>query len=332
MIKFSIPNIVRYTLSLILILIFFSCNNRRTGGKDIPIEISRIENKLELVDTSCFDAQSRDILSKIFSKIDTDIYGFDSLLNNIKESPIFIQCKPKVDSVFANKEILEKQLLPLYINYKKIFNDSIPHIYTIISPYNQSVMIGTDYVVIALNHYLGADEPLYNYFPAYKRRYKESSRIGLDVCEALIRNNFMNQIDMQNDYHNVLSSMIYEGIIIKLMQILNPESSVEDILMWTPDEITFWNNNEQNIWQFLIANDILYSTDARFVQELNIPSPTHFYSADVAPDMVGRYIGYKIVDGYLKSTNNGDINKNSLNQILNQLPQQVLITSGYNGK
>ena len=322
---------MRHTLSLIFVLILLACSNQHLNETP-PLSITRIENSIASLDSTAMDLHCFDILNNIFPKANLNDSDFVSGALFIKESPIFTQCISKVDSVFPNNELIVKQLSSLNTNFQSLFNDSLPKIYTVISPYNQSIMIGDDYFVIALNHYLGADEPLYNYFPAHKRRYKEPSRIGIDLSEALIKSNYLNDISLQSDSHNVLSSMIYEGVVMKLMQELNPELSIEDILMWSSEEVKWFKNNEQSVWQYLIANDILYSTDERYIQELNAPSPTHFYASHGAPDMIGRYIGYKVLDGYMKSTKISKLDTNSVNQIFNQLPQQVLITSGYNGK
>lgn len=331
MIKINITILFKLLFVSVLVSYMPSCANQ-LSSTDNEIRIYRIESYIENNDSMSIDANSKQILNITFPTAGVFISNDADWIKEINQTPIFTSCIAKVDSIFPNNSYLKKQIAPLYSNYNKLFPDTFPDVYTTITPYNQSVMLGDGYIAIGLNHYLGENELLYTYYPEYVRKFKKSSRVGIDVCEALIRNLATNKYAASMSSQSVLSSLIYEGLIIKLMQLLNTEMSIENILCWSDSDNKWIKRNEQSVWQYIIANDILYSSDSKYINQLIESSPVFFYTTDrQAPSMVGRYIGYKIVDKYLKYADK-TLTYDTIDEIVHIVPQKVLMISGYNGR
>lgn len=318
-----LSNIVSYTQICVCVLLISSCSNISH-----ELKIERLEHEVFNNDSLWVNHENLQILSITFpnSGIKSDTYKNWS--GNIQCSPIFESFYDKVDSVFPDNDFLGSELMQIYNNCHLLLPDYSFDIKTIITPFNQSVMLGEGYLAIGINHYLGSDEPLYEYFSEYKRKYKDKSRIKFDIAEAIVRNNIADSCNFDNE--QLLKLIQLEGLVAKSMQLLIPDASIYDILMWNKDDIKWAEKYEFNVWQKLISNDLLYSTNRLYINEMIDVSPTNFLGAEI-PDMFGRYIGYKIIDSYLKRENKG-LNVSVFNEIVNELPQNILIDSGYNGR
>lgn len=66
----------------------------------------------------------------------------------------------------------------------------LPQIYSVVSPFNQSVFTVDTLMFLGLNHYLGAGFEPYAHFPDFIARRKVKERILPDVAEALVRRDY----------------------------------------------------------------------------------------------------------------------------------------------
>ena len=153
-------------------------------------------------------------------------------------------------------------------------------------------------VYIALNHYLGADSPYYAGWPEHLRARKVRAMIPVDVAEALVA---ISHPYRPNGDNTILSRLLYEGAIAAVKEYLVPEASTADILGLNPDVLADIEKNEYFLWNGLINDNGLYSTDADLMSNLfDRRRPT---STRISPDAPGRsacYIGYRIVKDYMK--------------------------------
>ena len=72
------------------------------------------------------------------------------------------------------------------------------------------------------------------------------------------------------------------------------------------DQIKWLNKNEKLIWTKLIENEILFSTTNIYYENLILENPYSKFGTQLdyqIPPMVGKWIGYKIVESYIKTNN-----------------------------
>lgn len=200
---------------------------------------------------------------------------------------------------------------------------SMSQVLGIISPYRQSVIVSDSVILVALNHYLGSDYAGYAGLPLFQREKKIKNRIPLDVAEAMIRINY----PYEPINGTLIEHLLYEGAVTEAMSRLTafPEYSVLGHSASGYNELL---KKEADIWQFLAANDLLYSTTPSDISRLIDPAP---YTAGLpfyVPGQAGSFIGHQILKQYLSHEP-----EKSIDQLLDpdfySKTQDILISSGY---
>ena len=171
--------------------------------------------------------------------------------------------------------------------------------FTIISPFNQSVIVSDSTVFIGLNHYLGEQYEPYGYFPDYQRRRKTASRMPLDVAEAIVRTSFPYAPSAETG-RTLLSRMLYEGAVavaVARVADTDPDSAIG----YTAGERQWLEENTDAIWRRMAEQKMLFSTDPSLARNILDLAPASTRLAPEAPGATGRHIGAEIVEAYADS-------------------------------
>lgn len=311
-----------------------SCGDGDGVSQDcLPMEISRLDKvvynypNLSVQERKNVDSIMKNGMSAVTTMLNMG-HPDDSAFVKYVQSDAVKMFSPEVENCFEYLDDIEQQLGCVKVNIEKELPQVKFHdIYAIISPYRQSVYIADSTLLLALNHYLGKNHKVYDGFDEYIKKTKEAENIPYDVVEALI-GTFYPYVPQGNDI--VLAKMLYAGAIAKTKMQIVPNASLAKVLGYEDDELEWLEDNEQNLWNSLVAKELLYSSDYLDIERLLLPSPhTSILHVD-APGRVGRYLGYKIVEDYLKKNPN-----TSLQQLFTPefyQSTQSLIESGYQGK
>ncbi len=235
---------------------------------------------------------------------------------------------PAVDSVYPNLRNLEEQLGTILYNAGKENLDIPRRRYAAVVWGNMKSIVFTDSVMlIALNHYLGADYSGYRHrWPAYARNEKTPENLPYDIAEALVATRYPYKAD-----HNAtaLSRMLYEGALICAKLALVPEGNLAGALGYTDKELQWVEVNSGQLWQTMISKHLLYDTSEMTADRLVERAPSTNILSPEAPGRVGRYMGYAIICAYLEQDS-----KTTLLDMLNPEfyhSESVLIESGFSG-
>ena len=235
---------------------------------------------------------------------------------------------PEVETSFPNLESIERDMGIIIENFKhKLPHAKIDKIYSFVSPYRQSIYICDSTLLIALNHYLGANHEAYNGFEEYIKRTKDAKYITYDIVEAMISTNVAFETNGNDD---LLSKMLYAGAIAEAKMQIIPNVSLENVLGYTTEELEWANNNQETIWQALVSKELLYTTAYFDIDRMLSPAPNTSIIHEEAPGRLGRYIGYKIVNSFIQK--HPDVTLEFLFTPDFYHSQQTLINSGYEGK
>jgi hypothetical protein len=199
----------------------------------------------------------------------------------------------------------------------------LPEVYTYVSGFDfqYPVKYTDSALIIALDMYLGSD---YQGYPNLGIPLYISERLTprhiLPDCAKEISVLFIKS----KKSPALLDAMIEEGKMLWFTDFMLPNT--EDYLKigFTKAQLKWCTDNENNIWSFLIENELLYSTDARSMSMFMTDGPfTASFSQD-SPSRTGAWLGWQIVKAYAKNT------KTSLNELLaNTDSQEILEKSGY---
>ncbi len=205
----------------------------------------------------------------------------------------------KINSQFGDLSQLKKDLELAFKHYKYYFhNAKIPQIYTFISNFNQSIVVDDSILGIGLDKYLGRKCELYSRlgFDKYKRRRMIPEMISVDCMRAMLTDQF----PYESSTDNLLNQMVYQGKIQYCLDALLPRLPDTVKFSYSKQQYKWAENNESNMWTYLINNQHLFSTDALTIRGMIGDAPfSSMFSNNSAP-RAGAFLGWKIVCKYMK--------------------------------
>ena len=220
-------------------------------------------------------------------------------LNTFLRDSVMRSAKLKIDSVFSDLTVIRKKLEDGFRHYRYYFpTRKIPQLITIISGFNQSVVLTTDAIGISLDNYLGADCPFYSRLaiPVYKRENMFSAKIPTDVLYAWGISEF--GFDEANS--NLLSQMIYQGKMMYFLDAMFPDDPDYLKVGFRPEKLEWCQKNEGGMWTYIIEHKLLFSSDRMNIVRFINPAPfTSSFTTD-SPGRSGIWIGWQIVRSYMK--------------------------------
>lgn len=192
----------------------------------------------------------------------------------------------------------------------------------------ESILFKDSVMFIALNHYLGEDYPGYSHWPAYMRSQKAPERLSYDMAEALVATQYP-YVAVGQDA-TVLSRLLYEGVITYAKMQLVEDADLKAALGYDENELKWLDENEAALWRDVVAKRLLYDTSTSTAEKLVAPSPQVRELQPAAPGRVGRYLGYRIVEAYVK--NHSDVALRDMLSPEFYASPSVLAESGYRAR
>ncbi|MCH5328393.1 MAG: hypothetical protein J1E02_05190 [Coprobacter sp.] len=203
-----------------------------------------------------------------------------------------------------------------------------PLIYSHVSGMNQSYVVTDSVISIALDNFLGADYPGYgDVFYDYQRLTKTPDYIVPGVALVWLYDRFPYR--EPNGPEMLLDRMIYEGKILYAAERLLPETPTAYILGYSPVQAEWLSKNERIIWDRMLRQQDLFSTDGLTRNKYIAPAPFTAPLTLEAPGRAGRWTGWRIVSEYMRR--HRDV---SLLQLLTDSvteSREILRLSKYNG-
>ncbi len=161
----------------------------------------------------------------------------------------------------------------------------------------ESILFVDSIMLVSLNHYLGADYPGYSHWPTYIRDKKTPEMLPYDLAEALVATEYP-FIGKENA--TVLSRLIYEGALAHAKDALVGHNSPAMSLGYSESQFQWLIKNEKDLWRSLVHNRLIYDTSEATIYKLVGPAPSVSLLNPETPGRAGRFIGYRIVDAYMK--------------------------------
>lgn len=291
-------------------------SEQRRAERQKSIQVDRFEKdvtafaSLDSVGKVGFKGKYADVFRVLYKGVDAD-----TMIASIEQSRIYEAFSKDVTREFASTDSLKALL--------SVVDVKLPRTVTVLSPFNQSIMLTDSCMLIALNHYLGANHPMYGYYDEYLRKYKCRERIPFDVAEVLSRD----RLAQQTHHTSLLDYMVYEGAVAVSECRMLTGSTIDDVLMYSKAESEWCDKSIQQVWQMMVNRDMVYSSDNLTIMGMIHKAPFSMAIAQDTPPMLGRYIGYQIVSRYLEQNKDA-----TLEQIISTPSQEILLKSKYNGR
>ena len=298
---------MKYNFFLWVVLLVFSCNQ-----PELPVKISRMEQSLfNLSAGSIADSISSLELQygKLFDLFCINIIrigsperqGFSDRLAGFITDPTMYSAYRRVQEVYPDLKNIESALGKAFFNYQKEFSDMpIPTVYTIISGFNESIITSDTIIAIALDNYLGRKEEMYFLLETdfYRQRLMDPQYLVPDCMKGWL----LTEFPYNDSISNVLTNVLYEGKIMYALKQLLPHTPDSTLFGYSSEQMRWCQNNNAQMWTFLVDRKLLFSTDQLVINKLINPAPFCALFTRESPGRAAVWLGYKIVASYMKNT------------------------------
>ena len=161
----------------------------------------------------------------------------------------------------------------------------------------EAILFVDSVMLIALNHFLGSDYPGYAAMPEYLRATKVPAQLPYAMAEALCGTQYPLA---HTENATLLSRMLYEGVLIHAKMELVCDANPALALGYTEEEYRQLMADETTIWNLIVKGNLLYDTSETTIDRICAPAPFTSIGDTRWPGRVGRFIGWRIVDSYIR--------------------------------
>jgi hypothetical protein len=322
-----------FVLSVILVQ---GCNRNRYNvplkGVEAKIDINRFDKTLfstspeDLPDTIRSLKSSGSEIPRLFGLVINigDITGTrweDNMLMFATDKQN-IEVYEEVEKKFPTINDIEDKLTGAWSHYSYYFPDSLlPRVYTFVSGFNNSIVIGDSTLGIGLDRYLGRDCRFYPMLGIYNYEILKMipEKIPSDCMYAWASSTW--PFDSGKEGANsLLASMIHEGKLMYFTRCMLPSEPDTLIFGFTADQMKFCHNNENQMWEYMVEYDLLFNTDPLTIKKLTGEAPFTSYFTKESPGRAAVWIAFRIIEDYMK--NNGNM---TLAELMNLTDYQSIL-------
>ena len=315
----------KYFTIVLLLVLMVSCDKKSKVEK--AVEAIPVALKVDRFDQAFFEAKPNELANLkaeypfFFPEGTPDAVWIDKMQNKDWRA-LYAEVQKKFPDF--NKQTTEIE--DLFKHFKYYFPETVmPKIYTVIAEmdYHNKAIYADDKLIIALELYLGKAHQFYT-FPEYLKQNFEERQMMPDIVSSFA----VRKIPPPTE-KTLLANMIYYGKELYLKDIMLPDYTDAEKIGYTPEQITWSQENESYIWRFFIEEDMLFSTDSKLDNRfVNMAPFSKFYLEidNESPGRIGQWIGWQIVRSFMEN------NEVSLQEMLKMDAKQIFERSKYKPK
>lgn len=174
----------------------------------------------------------------------------------------------------------------------------IPEVYMHVSGFNQNVLVAENLLSVSIDKYLGKEYPLYkDFFYEYQLAKMHRSHIVPDYLAGWL----MSEYVFSGKENVLLDRMVYQGKIKYLVSEAVPGMEPYELMGYTKEQYEWCKENEGAIWKSIIENKHLYTPD-HLTTNMYFEDMPHPAFAEGSPGNIGAWIGWQIVDKYMRES------------------------------
>lgn len=311
-------NVRKSLLFYLLILVIIGCSRI-----DLNVDITKVDIPIQFINLDSIEYSSKDIQqleSSIFNtglnKDEIISYQFNYCLGvgNLDDSSFISLVKFSEDPYFLRvHQAVAKNLYPLLtefntqmtdgfkrLKYHQVTDKFPQRVIYMNSAFSSSVFSTENEIGVSLERYLSdtnkviqelPSDPFYGWLRAkFNQKYL--------VRDALMGWITTHVIDVTKG--DLSEKMIQYGKALLLVQACLPKEEAEFVLRYNHEQYKWSRENEKNIWDFLVNQKMLYSSDERSHTNFLNDGPYTPGLPENGPDRLGQFMGYRMVWNYFK--------------------------------
>ncbi len=297
------------------ILVITACSDQTHDSRpapDVPaedVEIIRFDQQLCTSENGESNFTTERLLKKypVFTDVffnqvifpqNTESIKLENLVRNYCAAPAIQHLIDTSRILFPDLHGMEKELGQAFGYFHYYFPDlPIPRVFTYVSEFGIGTFtVNTRVLAIGLDFFLGTDYPYYDpaVFPVYLQKTMTPEYMTSKAIRTLTQ-----VLLPQVSKGNLLDYMIRNGKNIYLASSLLPRGPMYQICLYTPSQMEWVQNNELNIWSWLLDLGYFFESDQRKFRKFIDPAPNTPGLPKEAPGRVVNWIGYRIVESYM---------------------------------
>ncbi|WP_225870853.1 gliding motility lipoprotein GldB [Pedobacter cryophilus] len=315
----SISNRFKITLFFLISFLAFGCNqDKRVDVSHVKVNLSiqRFDQEFAKIKPNelavklpelkkKYGVFYDDYFEKILSVGSTKDQQYYTMVEQILTGKPFQDLQKETDSVYPNLEKQRPQLEDAFKHIKYEYPDwKEPKIIAYISGFQVQTPIGSDYIGIGLDMFLGSKSKFYpalvESVPRYISRRFTPENITPRVVEVIAREDLFPTIDQDK---SLLAKMIYNGKVLYFMSKVLPDVSDSTLIGYSEKQMKWANDFESDAWAYFLEQDLLFDTDYFKTQKYLAEAPFTpglGNQNDSAPKL-GLYIGWQIVKKFVEN-------------------------------
>lgn len=318
--KLQFSSLLSFFLFGILFFVISACSSTNAVEEEIakiPVDIT-----LDRFDQKFFNASKEDFyqLKQDYSYLFPEQYP-DSIWQKRQRDSLQVLLQGEISKVYPSLAPFEKQLKPLFQHIKYYFprlKDPKVILLTNNVDYQNKTVYADSLVLISLDTFLGANNPLYEGIPQYIVRDMDIAYLGAHLSDEFA----ISVVPAPAD-RTLLAQMIYYGKRFYIKDILLPDTADEIKISYTEKEMNWVKENERFIWQYFIENELLYKTQSSYLLRFIEPAPFSKFYLEIdneSPGKIGQWLGWQIVRAFVSK------NPDKTTQQILATPAQELFT------
>jgi hypothetical protein len=243
------------------------------------------------------------------------------------QNPVFKSFSGQLDSLLGNRDtLIVEPLRTAFKNIKYHYPDfQPPKIKFILTGFMGNDLYVSDSLIVIGLDYFGGPEARFrpNVYDYQLARYQKDHIVPSIIFFMAAKYNRINPAD-----RTLLADMIGYGKDYAFTKAILPQVPERLILGFSDQDLRRAYNSQTDIWAFLIAGKLLYEKSDLVKQKYIGERPYTTEIGNKVPGGIGRWVGWRIVDVFMKKHKN--ITLPELMQMDN--PVNLLQESGYNGQ
>ena len=304
---------------LLAVVLVCGCKNKNK----VEVKFHRFDQMLFTTPTDKMAAYSDEYNSKLINFKPQDT-GYMAMLTDFLSDTVVQDIYHVTDSLYHDLSDVEKQLGAALTRAAKLCPEMkrYTRFYTLVTAdydeYAFRVFVNDTDLAISLDQYaLGAMEK-YGYFgmPNYILGLCTKEHIAPDCMAAIAATH----TKWHKGKLTLLDCAIADGKSLYFVEKTMPKVHDSIIIRYTGDQLAWMNRNMEQVWSWLIDNNLLYSTDLSQLQNLMDEAPKTNAFGDGSAPRTPSYIGWQIVRSYMKKTGA------SMEELLNETDSQKILT------
>jgi gliding motility-associated lipoprotein GldB len=297
-----------FRLSLLGLVLLLACNEDKCRESSVQSDPAKLD--IERLEKVLFKAKSADQVEAIFRNnpgfaigfLDSDQYPSNAIVAqrffNLINNPSIDTLYQEVEAEYNNFDRIENQIAGAFGKLQKIYpQTTVPKIQTVVTGLYRDISFSDSLIVIGLDHFLGENakyKPLDVPDYIYKRYSKQH-------MSSIIMSFIAGQFNKSNlEDKTMLAEMIDYGKTYYMVSELLPCIPENIIIGYTDKEWSDSKANDDIIWANIIENELLYEVNHTKKNKFMGERPNVFEIGEDCPGRIGRWVGWQIVNAYMK--------------------------------